>query len=240
MNGMELAARYSYMPNRLNYCGEHTFSDIFKQYLEGNISSETLENEMKKFFGHYLYLELIAKANNKNPFDPEVVEAFWVGNELLEKVKASDLKGLILTQFSKKIGKERAEQLASNLPKGIPPHHSFNPLYINFISSKVPKSIVLYDRCCVQWGKIKSVADSHVIVEYQPIIENNGKYEFGENKKIRVNTAIDNTRFIENPKQGDWISFHWLLGIEKLNETRLANLKKYTKLVMEKAKSGNF
>src|SRR5690606_26836571 len=39
------------------------------------------------------YLELIARANSiSDPFDPRVVEAFWIGNSLLDQVTPEQLE----------------------------------------------------------------------------------------------------------------------------------------------------
>jgi len=90
MNGVELAARYAFAPNCHGYCGTPSFSRVLKS---GN--TEAMENELKKFRAHYAYLTLIARANALEPFDKKAVEAFWIGNRLLESVSTQSLRRFI-------------------------------------------------------------------------------------------------------------------------------------------------
>jgi hypothetical protein len=101
MDGLELAARFSASPNSLCYCGKKTFFKAFMQYLK-NKQTKNLENEMKKFKAHYEYLKLISSENNLPLFDKKVVEAFWIGNELLENVRKESIAKMIWTKFSGK------------------------------------------------------------------------------------------------------------------------------------------
>jgi len=87
MSGIRLAIFYGIKPYQLGFCGPENKKDILSEYLKGKKISGIREF-LKGFEGAYPYYELIAKANNiKDPFDENVVKAYWVGNKLLEKVK---------------------------------------------------------------------------------------------------------------------------------------------------------
>jgi len=43
----------------------------------------------QRFLGAWPYLSLIAAANARDPLDADVVEAYWVGNRLLDNVPGS-------------------------------------------------------------------------------------------------------------------------------------------------------
>lgn len=89
MSGIRLAILYGIKPYQLGFCGPENKKDILSGYLRGKkINRKQLRDLLKEFEGAYPYYELIAKANNiKNPFDENIVRAYWVGNKLLEKIK---------------------------------------------------------------------------------------------------------------------------------------------------------
>src|SRR3954449_12379548 len=82
---------YAFMPNRLQYCGgddNHTLLD----YGTAQVVDGGLTPLLRRFTGAVPYLQLIARANGiTDPFDSRVVEAYWIGNGLLEQVEARQL-----------------------------------------------------------------------------------------------------------------------------------------------------
>ncbi len=161
--GLELAASYSLMPNMLKYCGENDFYSIFRRYL-GNkcnrIAATALSSSLKKFKSHYAYLKTIAQANRKQPFDKEIVNAFWIGNPLLYNVSKERIKQLILNDLCLAgMNKQRAANKARGLSNGILIHHSFNSLYLNFVGNRAKRTTVNYDKCRIGWGRVIGLAD---------------------------------------------------------------------------------
>jgi hypothetical protein len=87
--GLLLFGRYAYAPNRLGYCGPADHQSLFGYLTEGRVDTG-LAQLARRFDGAYPYLLLIARANRlDDPFDPRVVEAYWIGNALLERVGAA-------------------------------------------------------------------------------------------------------------------------------------------------------
>jgi len=84
--GALLAARYAFMPNKLRYCGGDSNTELF-EYASRQESDFGLQAMLKEFETMFPYLQLIAEANRiSDPFNYKVVEAYWIGNELLENV----------------------------------------------------------------------------------------------------------------------------------------------------------
>lgn len=233
MNGVEQAARYAFPPNNYGYCGPKLFVSILKN----KHSNAILKNELKKFKVHYAYLSLIAKANNLKPFDKKVVHAFWIGNELLENVSSSMLRRFIVRSLFPK-GKARAKMLAANLPKGLVPHHSFNSLYVNFVTGKVKRSIKNYDSCCITFGKVLSISNSSALVLRHAVAYKKGKFIL-EERKCKIALERRGVRFVSNLKKGDIVSVHWGLAIEKLGKSDFMLLKKYTQKNIEALNAAN-
>ena len=93
---------YSYEPFRLHFCGpqDDASTKLVDDFLKGfDISAARLNRVARDFAGVYPYLELIAKKNKLEPLDEQVIEAYWIGNNLLRQVTVEDLKNLILQSF---------------------------------------------------------------------------------------------------------------------------------------------
>ncbi len=227
MDGVELAARFGSVTNNLKYCGPSDFQTTFRKYLndKNETNSLALQNAIRKFEAHYPYLKLIADSNDLDPFDYEVCGALWLGNELLENVKIDSIKTMILKDLTGegKLPQERAEMLASSIPNNSVPHHSFHVYYIKFITGKVPWNLENADKCRVPFGKILDSNGKIGRIRYKPVVKNEGKFRFGEEKDIEINMGL-----IGDASIGDAIAFHWGVAIKKLTEREIDNLEKYT------------
>lgn len=213
-----IAAKYSFTPNSLGYCGTPSFVSL----LQSGDREKTME-ELRKFHPHYAYLSLIARENGRQPFDDDVVRAFWIGNRLLENVCYDSLKRFVLEELLP--GQERAVRLSESLPQGLVPHHSFNSLYINFVTDKVEKTTRNFDSCCVLPGRVLSVEGNSLLLERDCIIEGPSMGK----KKERVSLELNGTRFLDTVREGDIVSVHWGMAIELLSPEQAGSIVKYTK-----------
>ena len=85
-DGPLLFARYAYPPNELGYCGGDDHRALLEQTSAGVVDGG-LRQSLREFEGAWPYLELIAAANHlDDPLDAKVVEAYWLGSALLERV----------------------------------------------------------------------------------------------------------------------------------------------------------
>ena len=117
---------YSYEPFRLHFCGpqDDASTKLVDDFLKGfDISAARLNRVARDFAGVYPYLELIAKKNKLEPLDEQVIEAYWIGNNLLRQVTVEDLKNLILQSFigPGKLSLSAGERLAGFMPGGLGP-----------------------------------------------------------------------------------------------------------------------
>lgn len=232
--GFEIASIYGLMPHELGFCGpqEANRQKILRKFLAGKISGKKIRKVLEKFEAAYAYYELIAKSNGiKDPFDEKVVEAYWLGNDLLEKVKIGDLRKVIREKFSRPglLKKKSAKEKVLAVSSASKAHHSFHVFTIGSITGRVDLSAIrLKDVCRVGWGKVKNISNRgsrpEIIVHYQPIT---GKkiIKLGCYKKKKI---IWDKSVMPKVKKGDWISFHWNCAVQVLTKKDIANLKKYT------------
>ncbi len=231
MDGLELAARFSAAPNALGLCGPKGFQMSAKRQLAA---------QLKRFLAPYTYLSLIAGANGLEPFDTEVVEAFWLGNKLLDAVKREDMANAIMKKFTGpgRLKPERAQALAEALPARVYPHHSFHVFYIGSISGVLRGTAAEMDRCRVGWGEVKKVNGKQMQVGYRPIQKKTKKEKenkksaplaFGPEKNVSWKLWSD----LPAPSSGSLACSHWGQAIIPISRRRMANLEKYTRLNME-------
>lgn len=229
VEGLELIARYAFAPNSKKYCGPENASQKILQFItkEKTVGEKFLKNAFSKFEVMFPYLQLIAEANNKSPFDLKTAEAYWQGSELLENVKLEDWKKaakLVGKSWEKKIREKYVERINA----GFLPHHSFHVL--NSFSLTVKEPEIMLDRinnCIISWGKVVQVENDvkELNVEKKNLVlgnEGNG-FEFEDLIVEKVKNL-----WIVNCNVGDWVSMHWGFACKKLGGKELENLQKYT------------
>jgi len=227
LQGIELLVRHSFAPNRLHYCGDDDYSSRIQQFIQSRDPTlgQTLKKEYTTFRAAFGYVKTIAESVQKNPFDFEVAEAYWIGNALLDHVSSDILSKLFLTRFSagEYLGSELAAEMAAQLPAKIYPHHSFHVLYLHFLSGKVPVTLPNINHCLILPAKVLDVSPGKLTVEKKPFEIHNGDFRIGK----PVHQEID--RFFSDPIQtGDWVSVHWNTYCMTLTPLQKENLEKYT------------
>lgn len=245
MLGLRLAGLYSLPPCRLGYCGQKikNASGVLDNFLKGEEKSLPLVRKaLEAFEAAYPYYRLIARSNFVgDPFDRRVVEAYWLGNSLLEKVTVADIRDLILKEFAKPglLSPKEAQKRIKLVPPGARPHHSFHVFILGSITGRVKLVGKLRDICRIGWGRVSStseVSKGKVIVNYQPLIRKNGRLSLGQSKKKKIAWKPE---FIPEVKKGDVVSFHWDRVCQVLNKRQQKNLQKYTQINIEALNSIN-
>lgn len=233
-SGARLAISYGYVPCTLGLCGpqDRKRKKIITRYLK---NSKKLEAEVRKilqdFKGAFPYYKLIARSNNiKDPLNVKVVEAYWTGNSLLEKVKVSDFAQMMKDEFLP-LGK-MPESKIKNLSKRAIPFHSFHVLQIGSVTGRFKETRAGLDLCRVSWGKVREIKKGGIMVLRQPL-------KFGKKILLAKNepkTIKWNKKILPAIKIGDWVSIHWNTAIEKLDAKKLKNLKRHTLKILKIAK----
>ncbi|OGY46689.1 MAG: hypothetical protein A3J65_00210 [Candidatus Buchananbacteria bacterium RIFCSPHIGHO2_02_FULL_45_11b] len=244
-DGALLAARFAFMPNKLRYCGGDSNSELF-EYAAHRTSDDGLKMMLKEFETMFPYLRLIAEANRiADPFNYRVVEAYWIGNELLENVSMNNFYRYLVDEqkLKKKLKLSVCEKVFGKIPVGAKPHHSFHVLNIPKRTGNYPVDYTLrtMDECRISVGKIKptdlptyqptDLAPSFtkkVLVEYQPLAAAGNKLILGEPVIREAWTEINNKAFVGELKAGEWVAIHWGWVCDVLSQKQVENLNKWT------------
>lgn len=231
--GILRCARYAFMPNKLSFCGPDKNKDLFG-YCSYQKTDQGLNLILKDFQVMYPYLRMIASSNKiKDPFDKRVIEAYWIGNSLLENISKSKLYWHLLDKqkLKKKLNRKLLKKVISKIPLGAKPHHSFHVLSVWKRTGNlgVYHMVKTMDLCRISWGEVMEIGDFNLKVRYKPLVLLADKLGFGSFVEHNITYKINDSGFVNDLNVGDWISFHWNFVCEKLNLNQVANLEKYTK-----------
>ncbi len=220
--------RYAFMPNRLHYCGGDNNSVIFDYAVEG-VREPPLEAMLRKFTGAMPYLSLIARSNGiTDPFDERVVEAYWLGNDLLTGVEVRQLHDALRERFGKQLQGKTREWLLAKAPAGARPHHNFHVFDVHSRVGELEHSLETMDQCRISWGKVVTEEGSELVVERQPLVLAEGKLVLGPLVKERAVRQVDGRGFADSASAGDWVSLHWGWVCEVITPVQQRNLARYT------------
>ena len=221
--------RYAFMPNRLRYCGGDENRTLF-EYGTEHVVEGGLDPLLRRFTGALPYLQLIARANAiADPFDDRVVEAYWLGNELLAGVEVRQLYEALEERFGKQLqGRTRAWVLGK-APAGARPHHNFHVFDIHSRVGQLENTLETMDQCRVSWGRVVTVDGPELVVERQRLVLAEGKLALGPAEMARVVRQIEGRGFTDAAVAGDWVSLHWDWVCEVLTPRQQANLARATR-----------
>ena len=232
MNGILRCSRYAFGPNRLHYCGPDANQELYS-YIEHEAVDPGLELMLKQFKTMYPYLRLIADANKiRDAFDDRVVEAYWLGNNLLDQVDhrvfythLRDDHGL-----NRRLTMNDLELVGQKIVQGAVPHHSYHVLDIWRQTGHQDRDVTLanMDACRISWGQVTKVDGPFITVTTEPLILQDGKLALGTATSKRLTRSLGAELDIEQLKPGDTVSIHWDVPCEVITATQAAELKRRT------------
>lgn len=84
MEGLELLARFAYQPNKLGICKPECSEKLYN-YIMHKTNSDEIKNILFSLPNIKFNLELISKITGKSKEDYSIIEAYCLGNELIDK-----------------------------------------------------------------------------------------------------------------------------------------------------------
>ncbi len=233
--GALLFARYAYPPNALGLCGADAPATLL-EYGDAGASDGGLAELARTFDGAWPYLTLIAEANRiEDPLDPRVVEAYWVGNELLSRVRPGTLARHVRERFRGRIGKA-GESLPGVVAAGAVPHHCFHVFAVYpwlglLRGGVVDEPLRVLDQCRTTPALVLAVENETADVLAQPLLWEDGRLRLGEPQSRRVRWR-DGGRAFARPQPGDLVSLHWDFVCDVLTTETAARLAAVTRRVL--------
>jgi hypothetical protein len=211
--GPLLFARYAYPPNALRLCGADESTTLL-EYGDAHVSDGGLAELARTFDGAWPYLALIAAANGiPDPLDARVVEAYWVGNELLDRVRPHDLACHVEQRFDRRLGRAR-EHLLGIVAAGAVPHHCFHVFAVYpwlglLRTGVVDEPLRVLDQCRITPAVVSAVDGDHAAVLASPLLWDGRMLLLAPPAERVVRWRDGGRSFVRAPQPGDSVSLHW-------------------------------
>ena len=241
VSGPVLFARYAFGPNRLGYCGPDAVAELFGESTSRAVDERALRELARGFDGAWPYLELIATANGlADPLDRRVVEAYWLGNDLLRRISARAMAESLTTRFRARARNGEWPWLVGSAGLGAAPVHAFHVLDVFprvglLRGGEVDGVLQVMDACRIRWGRVLERIDDRLVVEARPLGMREGRLMLGPPRAESVEAWQDGAGFVDGVAPGDVVSIHWSWACDLLTQDQLAGLEGWTRRQLEVA-----
>jgi hypothetical protein len=232
-----LFARYAYPPNERGFCGSADHRELL-DYGAAGVVDPGLRQIARSFTGPWPYLKLIAGAAGiADPFDHRVVEAYWIGNDLLDRVDMARFGNALMDRFRRVAGASWGH-LAEAVPAGAVAHHSFHVFgvypWVGLLASyRGGHPLHILDRCRIRWGRVVAVEGDQVVVRFQPLTWDGATVGLGAPELETATRSIEGTGFVPDLQPDDWVALHWGWVCDRLTRRQVVNLRRFTHRQLE-------
>ena len=228
-SGPELFARYAYPPNDLGYCGPDDADGLL---VRGSAEATAhIARRARLFEGAWVYLELIATASAiADPLDPRVVEAYWVGNDLLGSIDSAWFLATLRGRFRGQTGGQWAGGIP-DLEASVFPHHAFHVFaiypWVGLLRNDNDTARSILDNCRIRTGVVEEVDGESAYVGTRVLRWDGRALSNGPVERVRARWSVDGRSFLDAVQPGDRVSVHWDWICDVLTPTQARALETY-------------
>jgi len=203
--GALLFARYAYPPNELGYCGPEGAEAMLQHDATAEIGRRA-----QQFEGAWCYLEFIADSVGiADPLDPRVVEAYWVGNDLLSDCDPRALMGWLRQRFRGQHG--GTWRMAGDRALA---HHSFQVFEVYPWARLLPSdgtriALSVLEQCRIRVGVVQGVDGETASVQSSPLTWDGSRLERGPMRTENVRWSTHGRALLDRVSTGDRVALHW-------------------------------
>jgi hypothetical protein len=169
-----------------------------------------IERRARQFEGAWCYLEFIAQAAGiSDPLDARVVEAYWVGNDLLSLCDPQVLMQWLSRRFQGQVGGSWRE--AGDRAQA---HHSFQVFEVYpwarlLAASSVPVALSVLEQCRIRVGVVLEVHGESAAVECSPLVWDRSQLSRGVLHQELVRWSTNGRSLLDGIQPGDRVALHW-------------------------------
>jgi hypothetical protein len=233
-SGPVLFARYAFGPNRFGYCGPDAADELLGEATSGD-GDRAIRELARGFEGAWPYLELIARANGiADPLDRRVVDAYWLGSPLLDRVRPAAFNESLATRFRPRLRPDGWKWLAGKPASGGVPVHAFHVLDVFprvglLRSGAIDGALQVMDSCRIRGGRVMELDGSSLVVNVVPLLLEAGRLTLGPARPERVEAWWDGSSLVGVVEPGEIVSIHWGFACERLTGSQLRRLVAWTR-----------
>lgn len=234
-------ARFAYPPNALGLCGPDDSHALLEYVAAGEVDGG-LVAAAQGFEGAWPYLELLAGAGGiPDPLDPRVVEAYWIGSPLSDRVTVADLGNHLDSRFRRRAGSSWPRVEAA-VTAGAGVCHQFHVFavypWVGLLRSSGgvgDRALEVLDRCRIRWGAVMLVEGETAVVSSAPLQLGTEGLHLGPPVEEVVRVSHDGYHLGPSVVPGDMVALHWDWACERLTPIALARLRHHTQAHLELA-----
>lgn len=238
--GEVLFARYAFPPNELGYCGTGDGRELLDLTSGIGAGPAEVAAHARRFDGAWPYLEMIASSSGiDDPLDVRVVEAYWVGNALLDAVDPAYFAGEVRRHFATQSGADW-NSLDGVQPRSAVPHHCFHVFVIYPWMGILRRghrgpALRVLDGCRIRWGQVVSVGNEHLQVSCQSLTWDGSTLGLGEPRVETARWADSGRSLSAAVTSGAWVSLHWDWVCDVLTAPQVEALRDFTTRQLERS-----
>jgi len=224
-------ARYAFPPNSLHYCGPEGGS-VLLEYADARTADAGLVELAADFEAAWPYLELIAgESGIGDPLDDRVVDAYWLGNEILVRIDRTRFAHSLQGRFGARPGWS-PDRILPALPAGAMPNHSFHVFgvypWVGLLRGGSDQPLRILDRCRIRSGVVEAVQDDSARVRYQPLCWDGKRLGFGD-RRVETVTITQGGYSLAGPlSRGDIVAMHWDWVCERITGEEARRIERWT------------
>jgi uncharacterized protein DUF6390 len=225
MSGAALFARYAFPPNELGYCGPDGSEVLLERADSDAVDDAELARRARLFDGAWPYLETVAAAAGiADPLDERVVEAYWIGNDLLELVDPAACAARLRSVFQGQVTSRLA------ITDAAVAHHSFHVFAVYPWVSMLGRgndvaALSILEQCRIRSGLVTEVDGDRALVSSQPLELVDGRLTLGAERLESVRWSVGGRSLVSGLTAGDVVALHWDWVCDVLQEDQAAALQ---------------
>jgi hypothetical protein len=228
-------ARFAVPPNERGFCGPAREDELAAYRAEELDVDAGLHQLASGFEGAWPYLELLAgAAGTDDPLDDQVVQAYWIGNELCDRVASNDWGQHLIDRFRPRAGGD-VERLTSRVGRGAVPHHSFHVFCVypwvgllrDGLGGGEPLDILR--QCHVSWATVVDRCGADLVVEGPELKWDGGALSLGGTLRRVVWLDPRLVRLANAIGQGSIVAIHWNEVVDVLDRRQQHWLERLTR-----------
>ncbi len=234
MDGVQLGARFSIATNRLQYCGPADAEPFLYRAITEGSDLPAARAALGRFEALVPYLEAIAAKHGRDPFDHDVVEAYWIGNHLLDRFDRSDFAPLLVALTHRGLPRSVAARLEAHLPAHPLPHHAFHVSFVGVgaVTGHVPTTLANMEACRPAEAEVVGYDAGTITLARPSLAWTDGALRLGAPTPVRV---PHDPRVIPGLALGDRLALHWGCAALRLTRPQTENVRRYTDLSLAAA-----
>jgi len=234
MDGIALCARFSIATNRLQYCGPRDAEPVLYRAITENAELGRARDALRRFEALNPYLEAIAEKHGRDPFDPDVVEAYWIGNRLLDAFERDDFPPLLERLVRRGLPRSTADRLTRLLPDHPIPHHMFHVAYVGVgeVTGHVETTLANMEACRPAWAQVAAVEATSVRLRGPALSVSKGRLSL---ERETERTLSFDPAILPGLRSGDTLAVHWSHPAMSLSASQAGALAAYTRRSIDAA-----